>query len=694
MLLIGVSPLCAQAWRALGPLGGDVRTLAIDPSHPERVFLGTADGHIFGSTDSGSHWALLGRAGTRLDSVITAIVVDPRDADILFAAAWTRDPPEPARLPAGQAGPEGGPQAGATAGGGVFQSRDGGHTWREAGLVGEAVRALARSPSDPDILAAGTLDGIYLSTDGSKTWERVSPLHDAELHNLDSLAFDPRDPQTLYAGTFHLPWKTSDRGRTWRPIHDGMIDDSDVMSLLVDSTDARLIYASACSGIYRSDDGAAQWRKIQGIPYGARRTYAIAQNPRHPERIYAATSEGLWITSDRGMSWRRTTPDSWVVNTVVVLEGETGRVLIGTEESGVLASDDGGEHFLDANHGFDHRQIIALGLDPNRPGRMLAVLARAPEPILETEDGGQSWSPLGTGLHPAQVLRIYAAPDGAWWASLAGGGLVRYDATLKQWKRIGMLAAEPIRENARVDLGSSKAAPKQVPRSRPLQEVVTEMAFSSNKWYAAAGVGLLISPDQGANWEVRPVRLDGPGGPLRLAPVQSVRVSPDGGKIRTVSLSGLFFSDDGGRSWSWHDLPLNSGGALRLYVDPDDDTTLIALARNGLHLSRDAGKTWQQAGSGLPAVPAQDSAISGGLYVVAMRPGGVYVSPDRGRTWERVSGTLAEGLFEELTPSNESGAVIAASSTDGLYQFSWTAGMAHDAHAAERVEERSPSPAR
>ena len=127
---------------------------------------------------------------------------------------------------------------------------------------------------------AGTLDGVYRSRDASKSWERISPEHHEELRNLDSLAIDPRDPRIIYAGTFHLPWKTTDGGRTWHPIHDGMIDDSDVMSLLIDRSNPGRIFASACSGIYRSDNGAAQWRKIQGIPYTARRTYAITQDPR------------------------------------------------------------------------------------------------------------------------------------------------------------------------------------------------------------------------------------------------------------------------------------------------------------------------------------------------------------------------------------------------------------------------------
>src|ERR1700687_3102907 len=113
LLLIAATVASAQTWRPLGPPGGDVHSLAVDPSRPGRLFLGTADGHIFGSEDAGAHWTLLGRAGTRLDAVITAIIVDPRDANVLFASAWTQE---------------------RSTGGGVFRSGDGGQTWRDAGL--------------------------------------------------------------------------------------------------------------------------------------------------------------------------------------------------------------------------------------------------------------------------------------------------------------------------------------------------------------------------------------------------------------------------------------------------------------------------------------------------------------------------------------------------------------------------------
>jgi photosystem II stability/assembly factor-like uncharacterized protein len=642
VLLVGASAH-AQTWRPLGPPGGDVHSLAADPSRSGRLFLGTADGHIFGSEDGGEHWTLLGRASARWDAVITAIVVDPRDANVLFASAWTQDP---------------------AAGGGVFRSGDGGRTWRPAGLEGQAVRALAAAPSDADVLVAGTLDGVYRSRDAGKSWERISPEHHEELRNLDSLAVDPRDAQTIYAGTFHLPWKTTNGGRTWRPIHDGMIDDSDVMSLLVDGATPGRIYASACSGIYSSDNAASQWKKIQGIPYAARRTYVIAQDPARPGSVYAATSEGLWKTSDAGVTWRRTTPQNWVVNTVAVPEGRPGRVVIGTEKLGVLSSDDDGEHFHDANAGFFHRQIVALALDGAHPGRVLAVLAHAPEPILATDDNGKSWLPLGPGLRAEQVLHVYAAP-GAWWASLAHGGLMRYDAQKKFWQRVGVVTGEaaaienPPPRSSRSPSRTLPIAPHQ------LRQIVNDMSFSSGRWFAATENGLLVSTDQGAAWTLDPI------GPLAALPVQSVRVSSSGERIWVVSLRGLVFSTDGGKSWTWHDLPLTAGGAITLEADRADENTLISLARNGLYISRDAGKSWQQAGAGLPSTPVQDFAISGSVFLASMRTGGLYVSSDSGRTWARLAGTLADGFFPAVTAESDAGVIFAASPTDGLYAVEW-----------------------
>lgn len=642
-----VLPLPAQTWRPMGPSGGDVRTLAGDSSDPRRIYLGTSDGHVFGSDDAGEHWQLLGRAGKRLDTVVTAILVDPRDSRTIYSATWTQDP---------------------AAGGGVFRSDDRGRTWRAAGLAGQAVRALAQAPSNPDLLVAGTLDGVYRTTDAGNTWQRISPAGHEEIRNLDSVAIDPRDPDIIYAGTFHLPWKTTDGGQRWFPVHQGMIDDSDVMSILVDHANPHRIYASACSGIYRSENGAALWRKIQGIPYSARRTHGIHQDPERPAILYAATTEGLWKTRDGGASWQRVTPSDWVINALVIPNHTPHRLVIGTEKLGVLVSDDGGQHFHTANDGFFHRQIVGLALDRERPGRVLAVLANAPKPVLATDDGGRTWAPLGPGLETEALRRVYATPDG-WWAALERGGLMRYDESKRAWVRAGTAVGEG---TSSVQRGAPRLGARRRAASRwdaaaqgkhPLEHQVNDMAFSRQAWFAATEDGLLASTDHGTTWSVFPL------GPLRNLPVRSVRCSADGQNLWAASLRGLVFSHDGGKIWNWRDLPLEAGGALRLDVAPEANygQMLIAAVGNGLYISRDSGNHWELAASGLPEAPVQDLAIVGPVFLASMQSGGLYISLDSGRAWERIEGTLAEGYFPVVAARHTAATILAASATEGLY---------------------------
>jgi photosystem II stability/assembly factor-like uncharacterized protein len=631
---VAVAPAAAQVWRSMGPPGGDVRSLAADPNDPQRLYLGTADGHVFGSADGGESWELLGRAGDRNDAVVMVIRVDPRDSRKLYAATWKMDP---------------------VAGGGFYRSRDGGRTWELAGLAGLHVRALAQAPSNPDILVAGTMEGVYRSRDAGDTWERISPEGDEEIRQLDSVAIDPRDPDVIYIGTYHLPWKTTDGGRRWRAIHSGMIDDSDVFSIEIDRTNPQRIYASACSGIYRSDNAGALWQKIQGIPYSARRTHVIRQDPARPQTIYAGTTEGLWRSANAGATWQRLTPRNWVINALVLDAARPERIVLGTERLGVMVSDDGGKTFRAANRGFHHRQIVSLALDPARPGRILAVLTNAPEPVLATEDGGRTWEPLGPGLSAEGLLGVYATPDG-WWAALERGGLVRYDEKAGRWMAVGVVTGEAAMVRDR--RGNLTPRPASRDRRSELVQRVVDMAFSRDTWFAATPQGLLASRDLGRTWERFSFA------PLDL-PVSSVRVSRDGRDLRIVSLRGMVFSRDGGQTWTWHDLPFGSGGAQRLEVV--DDTTVLATAHQGLFISRDGGRSWQHVASGLPKAPVQALAILGDTFLASMQTGGLYLSTDRGRNWQRVEGLLAEGYFPVVTTDDSARFVFAASSTEGLY---------------------------
>ena len=202
----------AQHWVPVGPPGGDVRSLAVDPRNPQRIYLGTAEGVLYRSEISGLEWQRLSPGFPLRGQSLDEIVVSPTGA--LLIGYWDVR----------------------GSGGGVAVSVDRGNSFKIAtGLEGESVRALALAPSDPRRAVAGTLSGVFASKDGGLSWRRITPEGHEDLRQVESVAFDPRDPRIIYVGTWHLPWKTVDAGLNWSPSHDGMLDDSDVFTMTVDA---------------------------------------------------------------------------------------------------------------------------------------------------------------------------------------------------------------------------------------------------------------------------------------------------------------------------------------------------------------------------------------------------------------------------------------------------------------------------
>ncbi len=635
----------SQTWKRLGPDGGDVRTLASDPSRPNLVYLGTTDGHIFGSEDGGRHWRLLGLAGTEHNAIVTAILVDPRDSNLLFASIWTREKQ-------GE-------------GGGIYRSTDRGRSWHPAGLVGHAVRAFVAAPSDPDTLVAGALDGVFRSRDAGKNWEMITPANDPELRNFDSLAIDPQDPETIYAGTFHLPWKTVDGGRDWAAIHEGMIDDSDVLSLAVNPSNPQQVFASACSGIYRSDDAGAHWKRVQGIPDSSKRTLVIRFDPGRTNTLYAGTTDGVWKSTDAGGRWHRVSPDNWVVNALAVLstvdeantdearsaEARSDELLIGTEQQGVLVSEASKGNFEPANEGFEHRRVLSLAVDRENSRRLGAVLANAADSVVVSEDAGETWAPLGSGS-PASVRRLFSTPAG-WYAAVASGGFVRLNEKNGHWSREGTVGSAV----------RSTATGGKPSRLTSFEAVVNDLTFSDTAWFAATEEGLFKSNDAGKSWSQMPFSS------LPL-PVDSVRVSGDGAEIRIVSSHGMVFSSDAGRSWKWHDLPLESYGALRLEVV--DVFTLLVTSPSGLYISRDDGITWVKIQSGLPASPVNDILVRPEFWVVSSEKGGLFISRDQGANWSRIENPSSATHFDNfpiLEADPGANRIYAGSANESLYMI-------------------------
>jgi hypothetical protein len=176
--------------------------------------------------------------------------------------------------------------------------------------------------------------------------------------------------------------------------------------------------------------------KLEGIPYGARRTQDLVEDPLEPAILYAGTTEGLWISRDSGESWNLATPRKWSINAVAVHE-ENGqrRILLGTEDRGVVVSDDDGRSFLPANRGFTHRVLADLAGDPQKPGHFLARFS-GPDELRESFDGGRSWSlPMPNKVGTFRIFPF----DGSWLVATESGRIARWNSKAGTWEEIHLV---------------------------------------------------------------------------------------------------------------------------------------------------------------------------------------------------------------------------------------------------------------
>jgi photosystem II stability/assembly factor-like uncharacterized protein len=571
--------LNAADWLPFGPDGGDARSLVADPHDRAHLYLGTLTGWIYESHNGGAAWKRLAWVGKRNDLALDSIVVDNSNSKRLLVGAWVLGSPD----------------------GGLYISNDGGVNWEsDADMRGQSIRALEAAPSDPKILVAGTLKGVYRSIDGGGHWQLISPEGSQEIHEVESIAIDPANPQIIYAGTWHLPWKTTDGGANWTSIKQGIIEDSDVFSIIVDPKDSNTVYASACSGIYKSQNGGEKFQKVQGIPSTARRTRVLMQDPQNLNIVFAGTTEGLYRTGDSGAAWQRTTGPEIIVNDVYVDPANTNRILLATDRGGVLASNDGGYSFLPSNNGFSARQITSYVGDAAQPATIYVgvVNDKAWGGVFVSDNGGLSWSQKSAGLNGQDVFSLAQASDGTVLAG-TGHGIYRLQGEL--WNRVNNVSlresesSPPVAENVekkvatpvRVARHTGKArvvAAKKTTEAAPAHVFdanVNAIARVGDTLYAATSDGLLRSVTAGESWKLM-------AGPEKddwsfVASAKSW--------VLAATLRSAVLSSDGGQRWAPVSLPEMLTQLAAIAVD--DGGGLWVGGREGIYVSQDRGATWQ-----------------------------------------------------------------------------------------------------
>ena len=282
------------------------------------------------------------------DPFTESVVADPQDPKIVYAAGGDL---------------------------GLFESRDGGRTWRVlTRFVPCCARAFAVDPKRSETIYSGFYGyrgaSLSKSADGGRTWKRA----DKGLSGrADLIVIDPRNPQTLYAaGTAGL-FKSTNAGRDWRPDSAGLPSGFSPNALAIDAKHSRTLYAGMGDGpsilsksVFKSTNGGRTWQALDlaGV------VEALAIDPRHPQVLYAATRTALLKSTDGGAHWVALTglsyccnPNTSFVYTITVSRLDSRTVYAGTSGGGVFRSDDGGRTWSSFSEGLPPGFLQANAMD-------------------------------------------------------------------------------------------------------------------------------------------------------------------------------------------------------------------------------------------------------------------------------------------------------------------------------------------
>lgn len=630
------APYSAE-WKLTGPTGGDVRGLVVDPNDADRFYFGTLDGQIYTSSDGARTWRMLVNLN-RPRLFVDHIIVDPRNSKVLYVATHRHKDP-----------------------GGFFKSTDGGLTWRDAPeLRNEAVHALTQSESNPNVLLAGTIKGIFRSTDSGETW---SPLPTGALAaaaaqqrgdnevDVESLAIDPRNSNVIYAGTWYLPYKSTDGGQTWKIIKKGIIDDSDIFAVNIDPRNADHVIASACSGIYETRDAGENWAKVQGIPSQSRRTRAIMQHPSVAGVVFAGTTEGFWRSANGGAnnSWMVTTSRQLEINSIAVHPHNPNMVFIGTNNYGVMVSNDGGKNFVPSNTGFSGRFVDAITTDRENPSRVYATTINTTTGggfFFVSTDGGASWNPSMRNMPPRLIgysmlqddrdaniiylgtnLGVYRSTDrGVSWAPIAA----RKPATSPARRRS---PSAGVRRTVAQSPAPSRSATTQP--SKPGQRIAGPKPNDDTVHRAQQAL-------ERAGYEIGTP--DGQMGPRTVAAIkrfQTDRYLTVSGQLDETTLTALGVAAANGGSALAHVAGLNDPVNAMASFAGKTGHEILAATNAGLFRTSDPASGWDRFSYGqgidVRTTCISTSAQNPSVIFVGTATSGVLVSRNGGDTWQRVS---------------------------------------------------------
>jgi photosystem II stability/assembly factor-like uncharacterized protein len=598
----------AKSWKKVGLEKSEhIGKILIDPRNSDIVYV-AAQGPLWGpggdrglykTIDGGRNWRKI--LNISENTGVTDVVLDPRNPDVLLAAAYQRRRHVWTLI-------NGGPESA------IYRSTDGGANWDKVtdGLpkVDLGRIGLAVAPSNPDIVyaaveAADGKGGIFRSDDGGLTWKKQNPFDRGAMYYAH-LVVDPKNAERIYVMSVFIQ-VSSDGGKTLRNLGEKW-KHVDNHCMYIDPKDPNYYLVGCDGGIYESHDRAKTWRHHTNLP--VTQFYDIAVDEAAPfYNVYGGTQDN---ETQGGPARNRSVHGITNADWFVVHEGDGFHCKVDPRDPNVV--------YGEAQYGdlvrFDRRTGEEVGIQP-KPA--------AGEPPLRW-----NWdSPLL--LSPHSRTRLY----------FAANKLFRSDDRGDSWKAIsGDLTRQLDRDKLPVMgkvWGPDAVAKHQSTSFYGNVVALAESPKTEDLLYAGTDDGLIhVTANAGKDWRKL---AKFPGVPAKSY-VSRLLASQHGADTVYASFDNhknadfspyILKSTDAGKSWKSiaGDLPKN-GPVLALAEDHVDGDLLFAGTEFGLFVTLNGGANWHRLKSGLPTIAVRDLVIQRKMndLVVGTFGRGIYVLDD------------------------------------------------------------------
>jgi len=453
-----------EQWRPAGRFTGTLQCVAMDPDHPDTLYVGTMAHGIQRSTDGGATWSSLTTAFTDVSS----LVILPRLPDTIYAIStgkvhrtesagteWTyvdywRDHDMARSL---AVNPQDTQEVYVGLQDGLHKSIDARQSWfrSEQGIKGIDVRVLAVDPIETNTVYACTGNRLFISTDASHTWTHCSSIDTHTSTDVLVLEGDPKDGDVFYASVAGAGvYRTADRGDHWEHVGESL-PLTQITAVEADPINAETVYLGIEEGlVFKSVDGGATLEPAGAIAEAP--VSALAVDPEQPERVYAGTrGQGLFRSDDSGRNWARKGNEIGnEIQRIVIDSGGPHTTVYALTERGVFRSHDAGEYWesylstvadialparsdtapvVVAREGMDYvkghglSQVVMVPNSRVAPDAQIKGLIAGPsvsqtlyvlvehQGVFQSTDLGATWASLGTGLESLQLRAIALSAD-------------------------------------------------------------------------------------------------------------------------------------------------------------------------------------------------------------------------------------------------------------------------------------------